>query len=187
MRVQCSVISMVAAVGCGVALLSGCLGDGSAGRASQSESANLSAHHPKSALRIQIEEQTANGDRRVVRVWTLDCSPVTGSKPEANAACAALRDYARNDTAPTASCGCVVLPIGTRSAVVKGTLDGKPMRAELTYCMCGYSERAVHDLEVVTGLTLTQIWGSGRPNDATGDVATTSGARSCRTRSSEAA
>jgi hypothetical protein len=53
---------------------------------------------------------------------------------------------------PGPACSCPGELVGTRFAIIKGTLDGKPVRAELSSCMCGVAQRLINDLQIVTGL-----------------------------------
>jgi hypothetical protein len=140
----------VAILSCCVPLLSGCLGGGSAGSASPS-SGSSPGIPPPPTLRIQIRETADNGNRgALIQSWTLGCSPPTGTKPQPEVACRALRDYVSNYTAP-GGCGCAAVRVGTPYAIIKGTLDGKPFHAVLTNCTC-QPGRLVHDLYTATGL-----------------------------------
>jgi hypothetical protein len=152
MRIRSPVISGVVICCCCVPLLSGCLGDGSASSASPPIGSSPVVPQPPT-LRIQIRETADNGNRgTLIRSWTLGCSPPGGTKPQPDVACRALRDYVSNYTAPIGSCGCAAVRLGTPWAVIKGTLDGKPFRAALTTCMCGFSKRLVRDLYIATSL-----------------------------------
>jgi hypothetical protein len=149
MRTRWSVVSVVI-LGCCVPLLSGCLGDGSVGSASQPIGSSPVVPQPPT-LRIQIKEHAGGGKVAVVQAWTLGRSPPSGRKPQPEAACRALRDYVRNYTAPTGRCGCAATRLRTPWAVITGTLDGKPIRAVVTNCTC-LSGRLVRDLYIATGL-----------------------------------
>jgi subtilisin inhibitor-like len=110
-----------------------------------------SAHQGVTALTVRVRAQTRAGEKTII-VRTLGCDPSSGTVPDPAAACAALRDYQAQFQPIHSSCGCAVGFEGERSAEVSGRLDGRPFRAELGGCMCGYTEREVRDLRVGTGL-----------------------------------
>ncbi|MDX6278895.1 MAG: hypothetical protein QOJ72_3023 [Nocardioidaceae bacterium] len=63
-------------------------------------------------------------------VMTLRCDPVGGSHPQAAQACAALAKAGTNVFKPVSkSQVCSMLYGGPQTATVKGTYDGKPVRA----------------------------------------------------------
>jgi len=151
MRMRWQSVAGVIILGC-MPLLSGCLGDGSAGSASHRIGSSPVLPQQPPTLRIQIRETAYNGNRgALIQSWTLGCSPPSGTKPRPEAACRALRDYVRNLPGSPFACSCPAARIGTPYAVIKGTLDGKPFRAALTNCTC-LSGRLVRDLYIGTGL-----------------------------------
>jgi hypothetical protein len=124
-------------------------GNGSSARSSRAPG---EGPPPVTTVRIQIKAVGQNGHDKVLGTWTLGCAPPTGTKPDPQAACAALRDYVAHYKSPPSTCGCVSERIGTRYAIISGTLDGKRVHAELQTCMCGVAERFIRDLQTATGL-----------------------------------
>jgi hypothetical protein len=103
------------------------------------------------ALTIRV---TAFAERseKTLETYTLRCDPPSGTAPHPAEACSALRDYQATHRPANVACGCVAETPGDRSAVISGTLDGRPLHAELGICMCGFSGRDVRDLLIATGL-----------------------------------
>jgi hypothetical protein len=101
----------------------------------------------KTLVTIQIRALTGQGSK-VIRSATVACGPA-----DTAGVCLALRDYARNHAAPLRMmCNCPGAPAGTRFAVVEGRVNGKPIKAELTWCTCGYPQRIIRDLRTITSL-----------------------------------
>lgn len=135
---------------CGV--LAGCSLGGGNGTGSSGPALPVERSTPKKATMTIEIRAVSRGGSRLVRSRTLGCNPATGSVSNTKAACTALRDYVRHSGVPGPACSCPGAPVGTRFAIIKGTLDGKPVRAELFFCMCGVAQRLIDDLQIVTGL-----------------------------------
>jgi len=103
------------------------------------------------ALTIRVTAFTGPGEKNL-ETYTLRCDPPSGTAPHPAHACAALRDYQATYRPANVACGCVAEISGDRSAVISGRLDGRPFRAQLGICMCGFTGREVRDLRIATGL-----------------------------------
>jgi hypothetical protein len=103
------------------------------------------------ALTIRVTAFAGRSQKTLAR-YILHCDPPWGTAPHPAQACAALRDYRARYRPANVACGCVAETPGDRSAVISGRLDGRPFRAELGICMCGFTGREVRDLRIATGL-----------------------------------
>jgi hypothetical protein len=108
-----------------VAVLAAC---GSQTPASQAPGSNpASAGKPKSSLTISVTAAQGATPKR----WTLTCSPVGGTHPDAQTACAALAN-AKDPFAPVPPrIMCTMIFSGPQTASITGTWDGK--RVSATY------------------------------------------------------
>jgi hypothetical protein len=108
-----------------------------------------------SDVRIQLREY-GNGSDLVLKTTRLSCT-------SPNTACDALRDYVTHYRKPTALCSGTVPATGALYATVSGTLDGRPLRAELAPGqMCFVAPRLIDDL-----YTATQLRTGPAPSDVT--------------------
>ena len=103
------------------------------------------------ALTIRVTAFAGHGEK-TLETYTLRCDPPSGTAPHPAQACAALRDYQATYRPANFACGCVAEIPGDRSAMISGRLNGRPFRAELGICMCGFTGREVRDLRIATGL-----------------------------------
>ena len=101
--------------------------------------------HPHPTLTITVRSGAS-----VLRTRTLGCDPPAGTTHDPAAACRALRDYLRQPPAPHLVCHCPAIFAASRFALIRGTLDGRPVRIRFGPCPCG--SRTFRDLSVVTGL-----------------------------------
>jgi hypothetical protein len=71
-----------------------------------------------------------------LREYTLTCDPPGGDHPDPVAACDALAEASASDASPLdpvpPSQACTEIYGGDQTAVIEGTLDGEPLRAELS-------------------------------------------------------
>lgn len=68
--------------------------------------------------------------------YSLTCGPTGGDHPDPDAACSALANAASAEPSPLdpvpADVACTEIYGGDQTAVVEGTIDGEPVRAELS-------------------------------------------------------
>lgn len=79
---------------------------------------------------------TITVDAGATSTYTLTCAPPGGDHPDPEAACAALLDAAAQEPSPLdpvpADQLCTEIYGGDQTAVIEGTVDGEPVRAELS-------------------------------------------------------
>jgi hypothetical protein len=79
---------------------------------------------------------TITVDAGETSTYTLSCDPPGGDHPDPETACAALLDAASQDPSPLdpvpAEQVCTEIYGGDQSAVIKGSVEGEPVRAELS-------------------------------------------------------
>jgi hypothetical protein len=134
---------------CGV--LAGCSWTGSGAASSLPHIGGGPRVPLKASLTIQIRALAKHGSK-LVHSRSLECPRVGEPGSYVVRACSALRDYVQHFRQPTSSCGCGAVRLGTRFAVVRGTVNGRPFKAEYSYCMCGFEQRLIRDLRTVSGL-----------------------------------
>lgn len=83
---------------------------------------------------VTITVDPGGGDG--AQVYTLTCDPAGGDHPDPDAACSALADAAATDPNPLDPVPsdqiCTQIYGGSQTAVIEGTVDGEPVRAELS-------------------------------------------------------
>ncbi|MEI8067097.1 MAG: SSI family serine proteinase inhibitor [Actinomycetes bacterium] len=89
----------------------------------------LSASAATAKPKIQLTEVISNGSGST-KSWTLNCSPVSGTHPNAKAACSQLLKLGIKALSPTpAGYACTQIYGGPEKATLTGTWSGKKFRS----------------------------------------------------------